>query len=213
MPEGLKALVNLKCLNLEYTFDLIKIPRKLISNFSRLHVLRLFGHAITSVLYGGDELIVKELLGLKHLEAVLIEKSKNGLQISKDKVDGLANFKRQGWWHDFVEVAWRKNVMSRRFVLGGYGIVNVYDTILIYDIVPKYGGDGHLYLGDNLLTVEASSSSLSARTTVTNAKFKVEKFDGTNNFGMWQYEVLDVLCQQELDITLEEKPDKMDDKE
>ncbi|KAK9232387.1 hypothetical protein WN943_022633 [Citrus x changshan-huyou] len=124
MPKGLKALVNLKCLNLEYTFDLIKIPRKLISNFSRLHVLRLFGHAITSVLYGGDELIVKELLGLKHLEAVIVEKSKNGLQISKDKVDGLANFKRQ---------------------------------------------------------VEASSSSLSARTTVTNAKFKVEKFDGTCN--------------------------------
>ncbi|KAH9667201.1 Disease resistance protein SUMM2 [Citrus sinensis] len=70
MPEGLKALVNLKCLNLEYTFDLIKIPRKLIFNFSRLHVLRLFGHAITSVLYGGDELIVKELLGLKHLEVL-----------------------------------------------------------------------------------------------------------------------------------------------
>ena len=38
----------------------------------------------------------------------IVEKSKNGLQISKDKVGGLANFKRQGWWHDFVEVAWRK---------------------------------------------------------------------------------------------------------
>ncbi|KAH9771354.1 Integrase catalytic domain-containing protein [Citrus sinensis] len=60
---------------------------------------------------------------------------------------------------------------------------------------------------------EASSSSLSARTTVTNAKFEVEKFDGTNNFGMWQCEVLDVLCQQELDIAFEEKPDVMDDKE
>ena len=60
---------------------------------------------------------------------------------------------------------------------------------------------------------EASSSSLSARTTVTNAKFEVEKFDGTNNFGMWQCEVLDVLCQQELDVTLKEKSDMMDDKE
>ena len=49
---------------------------------------------------------------------------------------------------------------------------------------------------------EALSSSSSARTTVTNAKFEVEKFDGTNNFGMWQCEVLDVLCQQELDIAL-----------
>ncbi|KAG8497200.1 hypothetical protein CXB51_008576 [Gossypium anomalum] len=56
---------------------------------------------------------------------------------------------------------------------------------------------------------EASSS---ARTTVTNAKFEVEKFEGTNNFVMWQCEILDVLCQQELDIALEEKPDKMDDK-
>ncbi|KAG8484503.1 hypothetical protein CXB51_023752 [Gossypium anomalum] len=50
-------------------------------------------------------------------------------------------------------------------------------------------------------------------TTVTNAKFEVEKFDGTNNFGMWQCEILDVLYQQELDIALEEKPDNMDDKE
>ncbi|KAH9742736.1 hypothetical protein KPL70_003051 [Citrus sinensis] len=60
---------------------------------------------------------------------------------------------------------------------------------------------------------EASSSSSSTRTTVTNAKFEVEKFDGTNNFGMWQCELLDVLCQQELDVALEEKPDVMDDKE
>ena len=60
---------------------------------------------------------------------------------------------------------------------------------------------------------EASSSSSSVMNTMINAKFKVEKFDGTNNFGMWQCEVLDVLCQQELDVALEEKPDVMDDKE
>ena len=60
---------------------------------------------------------------------------------------------------------------------------------------------------------EALSSSSSVRTTVTNANFEVEKFDGTNNFGMWQCEVLDVLSRQELDIALEEKPDMMDDKE
>ena len=60
---------------------------------------------------------------------------------------------------------------------------------------------------------EASSSSSSTRTTVTNVKFEVEKFDGTNNFGMWQCEVLDVLCQQELDVALEEKPHMIDDKE
>ena len=39
---------------------------------------------------------------------------------------------------------------------------------------------------------------------VTNTKFDVEKFDGTNNFGMWQCEVQDVLFQQELDVALEE---------
>ena len=49
------------------------------------------------------------------------------------------------------------------------------------------------------MMVEASLSSSSAMTTVTNAKFEVEKFNGTNNFGMWQCEVFDVLCQQELD--------------
>ncbi|KAG8474501.1 hypothetical protein CXB51_031160 [Gossypium anomalum] len=32
-------------------------------------------------------------------------------------------------------------------------------------------------------------------------------------FGIWQCEILDVLCQQELDIDFEEKPNKMDDKE
>ena len=48
---------------------------------------------------------------------------------------------------------------------------------------------------------------------MTNAKFEVEKFDGINNFGMWQCELLDILCQQELDVTLEEKPDKMDENE
>ena len=46
-----------------------------------------------------------------------------------------------------------------------------------------------------------------------NAKFEQEKFDGTNNFTMCQCEVLDVLCQQEFDHALKEKPNKMDDNE
>ncbi|KAH9698402.1 Integrase catalytic domain-containing protein [Citrus sinensis] len=41
----------------------------------------------------------------------------------------------------------------------------------------------------------------------------MEKFDGTNNFGIWQCEVSDVLCQQELEVAFEEKPDMMNDKE
>jgi hypothetical protein len=37
----------------------------------------------------------------------------------------------------------------------------------------------------------------------------VEKFDGKNNFGMWQCKVMNVLAQQELDVTLEDKPEEM----
>lgn len=50
-----------------------------------------------------------------------------------------------------------------------------------------------------------ASSSILGRTAVTNARFEVEKFDGTGHFGMWQGEVLDVLFQQGLDIAIEEK--------
>ena len=39
-----------------------------------------------------------------------------------------------------------------------------------------------------------SSSFSSTWTTMTNVKFEVKKFDGTNNFGIWQCDVLDVLC-------------------
>ena len=33
--------------------------------------------------------------------------------------------------------------------------------------------------------VESSTRPLVVRTTVSNARFKVEKFDGMSNFGMW----------------------------
>ena len=49
---------------------------------------------------------------------------------------------------------------------------------------------------------------------VTNTKFDVEKFDGTNNFGMWQCEVQDILFQQELDVALEESiPEDVNEKD
>ena len=55
-----------------------------------------------------------------------------------------------------------------------------------------------------------ASSSTSVKTTVSNAKFEVEKFDGCNNFSMWQCEVLDILYQQELEDALEDKkPEKI----
>ena len=50
-------------------------------------------------------------------------------------------------------------------------------------------------------------------TMMSNAKFEVKNFDRTNNFGMWQCKILDVLTQQDLDITLEDKLDDMSEKD
>jgi hypothetical protein len=44
-------------------------------------------------------------------------------------------------------------------------------------------------------TSKSISSVLVVRSIVSNAKFDVEKFDGKNNFGIWQCEVMDVLAQ------------------
>ncbi|KAH9667223.1 putative disease resistance protein [Citrus sinensis] len=74
----LKAVVNLKCLNLEYTWSLVTIPQQLIASFLRLHVLRMFGvgddafevASEDSVLFDGGEFLVEELLGLNHLEVL-----------------------------------------------------------------------------------------------------------------------------------------------
>ncbi|KAH9666569.1 putative disease resistance protein [Citrus sinensis] len=41
LPQELKALVNLRYLNLEYTYEMRKIPQQLISSFSKLQVLRM----------------------------------------------------------------------------------------------------------------------------------------------------------------------------
>ncbi|XP_052300757.1 probable disease resistance protein At5g63020 isoform X4 [Citrus sinensis] len=78
LPEELKKLVNLKCLNLRWTGALIRIPRQLISKFSRLRVLRMFAIGYDrfheapedSVLFGGGEVLIQELLGLKYLEVL-----------------------------------------------------------------------------------------------------------------------------------------------
>lgn len=69
---------------------------------------------------------------------------------------------------------------------------------------------------DGEIASDRSSGNVSSsgrRSMVSNAKFEVEKFDGTNNFGMWQCEVMDVLIQQELDITLEEKSEDMTERD
>ncbi|KDO41653.1 hypothetical protein CISIN_1g042327mg [Citrus sinensis] len=78
LPRELYALVNLKCLNLEHAEELITIPQQVISNFSRLHVLRMYGTVSLnfleslkdSILFGGEEVLAEELLGLESLEVL-----------------------------------------------------------------------------------------------------------------------------------------------
>jgi hypothetical protein len=44
------------------------------------------------------------------------------------------------------------------------------------------------------------------------SKFKVVRFDGTGNFGLWQMRVKDLLAQQGISRALDEKkPVKVDD--
>ncbi|KAK9229279.1 hypothetical protein WN944_022238 [Citrus x changshan-huyou] len=66
LPMALKYLVNLKCLNLEYTFRLSRISPQVISNLKMLRVLRMFecGSFLDS--------LVEELLGLEHLNVLTI---------------------------------------------------------------------------------------------------------------------------------------------
>ncbi|XP_044485505.1 probable disease resistance protein At5g63020 isoform X1 [Mangifera indica] len=87
LPVELKALVKLKCLSLEYTYMLCKIPSRLISHFSELHILRMIGCGYNqkvgedSVLFGGGEKLVEELLGLESLNVLSITlKSGHALQ-------------------------------------------------------------------------------------------------------------------------------------
>jgi hypothetical protein len=59
----------------------------------------------------------------------------------------------------------------------------------------------------------SSTKPSAVRTMVSNVKYEIEKLDGTNNFDMWQCEIMDVLVQLELDIALDDKPAKFSDKD
>ncbi|GAY62381.1 hypothetical protein CUMW_217270 [Citrus unshiu] len=77
LPLELRYLVNLKCLNLEYTHRISKIPGQLISNLKMLEALRMFKcgsskQKSSSILFGGSLVLVEELLGLKHLNVLTI---------------------------------------------------------------------------------------------------------------------------------------------
>ncbi|KAI5316969.1 hypothetical protein L3X38_036676 [Prunus dulcis] len=62
-------------------------------------------------------------------------------------------------------------------------------------------------------SASSSSTPTSSRHPIATTRLKVDKFNGSNNFGMWQCKVMDVLYQQELDIVLEDKLEEVDDKE
>lgn len=75
LPQELKALEKLRYLNLDYTRFLSIIPHQLISGFSKLEVLRLLSRGRWSVIEGNvlcddSEPLMKELLGLKHLNVL-----------------------------------------------------------------------------------------------------------------------------------------------
>ncbi|XP_024036879.1 disease resistance protein SUMM2-like [Citrus sinensis] len=78
LPIELKYLVNLKCLNLEYTFRLSRIPQQVISDLKMLRALRMFECGFNveleadSILFGDSEVLVEELLVLKHLNLLTI---------------------------------------------------------------------------------------------------------------------------------------------
>ncbi|TXG48540.1 hypothetical protein EZV62_024415 [Acer yangbiense] len=59
----------------------------------------------------------------------------------------------------------------------------------------------------------ASTSSSWQRSSTSNAKFDIEKYDGANNFGMWQCEVLDLLFREGSNIFLSSKPKDIFDKD
>ncbi|GAY68087.1 hypothetical protein CUMW_261430 [Citrus unshiu] len=80
LPQELKALVNLRYLNLEYTYEMCKIPQQLISSFSKLQVLRMLhcGSARRPIVEEGNvlsddaESLMKEIHCLEQLNLITL---------------------------------------------------------------------------------------------------------------------------------------------
>ncbi|KAL7229403.1 hypothetical protein ACSBR2_007998 [Camellia fascicularis] len=60
---------------------------------------------------------------------------------------------------------------------------------------------------------KASTSNPGKRSSISSAKLNLAKFEGNNNFGLWQCKVMDVLYQQELDVVLGDKLSDMNERE
>ncbi|KAH9714952.1 putative disease resistance protein [Citrus sinensis] len=80
LPQELKALVNLRYLNLEYTNEMSKIPQQLISSFSKLQVLRMLrcGPSHPPIVVEGNvlsadaESLMKEIHCLEQLNLITL---------------------------------------------------------------------------------------------------------------------------------------------
>ncbi|XP_024948800.2 probable disease resistance protein At5g63020 [Citrus sinensis] len=83
LPRELKALVNLKYLNLDHTTFLHPIPSPLISSFSMLLVLRMFNCKSSSMANVVREVLIDELVQLDHL---------NELSMSLHSIRALERF-------------------------------------------------------------------------------------------------------------------------
>lgn len=80
LPIELQKLVNLKCLNLEYMYNLNQFPRLVVSAFSKLQGLRMFDccgckveRLKSNVLFGGHQILVENLVVMKHLMVLTFE--------------------------------------------------------------------------------------------------------------------------------------------
>ncbi|KAF2323256.1 hypothetical protein GH714_034354 [Hevea brasiliensis] len=78
LPVALRNLVKLKCLNLEYTYELQTIPMRLIASFSNMKLLRML-HCASSdrivgdgIQTGGHQSMLRELQQLEHLNELTI---------------------------------------------------------------------------------------------------------------------------------------------
>ena len=85
-----------------------------------------------------------------------------------------------------------------------YFLENQFSKIVFFYFHPDY----------LLQIAESSGIKLQRGSRILNSNLEVEKFDGTNNFSVWQGEVSDLLAMQELDASLEEEmPEDMIDVE
>ncbi|KAF3448070.1 hypothetical protein FNV43_RR08778 [Rhamnella rubrinervis] len=103
-------------------------------------------------------------------------------------------------------------VLQNCFDCPSYGLINGWQAYS-HDKPEGVFSIADIELPQSRNTSKSSTSGTVQKPMLSNARFEVEKFDGTNNFGMWQCEVLDLLFQERSQITLEAEPKDMSNKD